>query len=123
MGRAFREGRQRDLSDRLKQRSQIPKDSSRSLSLEALAERARFARTVGTAMANMSLMLTLEEDEWIWQRLDVKSEIDPTHKLMLHEYGCDPAEICFTTDFETAVTAANELAEKCGQVVLIEPTC
>ena len=122
MGRAFREGRQRDLSKRLDRNQRSTRLGLDNFSIEALAERARFARTVGEAMANMSLLLTLEEDEWIWQRLDISNGTDPTHKLMLHENGCMPQEICFTTDFDTAVTAANELAGKCGQIVLIEST-
>ena len=122
MGRAFREGRQQDLKERWSRYPRLAREARTDFSIEALAERARFARTVGEAMANMSLILTLEQDEWLWQRLDMSSGgADPTHKLVLHERGCDPAEICYTHDFDTAVTAANELAAKCGQIVLIEP--
>ena len=122
MGRAFREGKQQDLKHKWRTHSRQIPAAVHDFSIEALAERARFARTVGKAMANMSLLLTLEEDEWLWQRLDISSGMDPTHKLVLHENGCDPAEICFTSDFQTAVTAANELADRCGQVILIEAT-
>ena len=53
--------------------------------IAALAERAKFARSVGNYMMNQSLLLTMENDEWIWQNLHISKEIDASYRLMLHE--------------------------------------
>ena len=121
MGRAFREGRIKNKKIKVRAHPLLAKMTNQNKSIAALAERAKFARAVGNYMMNQSLLLTMENDEWVWQNLRISTNIDASYRLMLHEQDCVPFEICMTLDFQTAVAAANELATKCDQVVEIEP--
>ena len=121
MGRAFREGRKKDTKIVPKAHPLLAKMGTQDKTIAVLAERAKFARSVGNYMINQSLLLTMENDQWIWQNLHISKNLDASYRLMLHEQNCEPFEICMTLDFQTAVAAANELAIKCEQVVEIEP--
>jgi len=121
MGRAFREGRIKNGKLKPRAHPLLAKMVSHDKTIAALAERAKFARSVGNYMMNQSLLLTMENDEWVWQNLRISKDLDASYRLMLHEKNCEPFEICMTLDFQTAVAAANELATKCEQVVEIEP--
>ena len=121
MGRAFREGRIKDKKIVPRSHPLLARMNNHDRTIAVLAERARFARSVGNYMMNQSLLLTMENDEWIWQNLHISKNLDASYRLMLHEQNCEPFEICMTLDFQTAVAAANELAIKCEQVVEIEP--
>ena len=121
MGRAFREGRINNGKLKPRAHPLLAKMVNHDKTIAALAERAKFARAVGNYMMNQSLLLTMENDEWVWQNLRISKNLDASYRLMLHEQNCKPFEICMTLDFQTAVAAANELAIKCEQVVEIEP--
>ncbi|MED5271694.1 MAG: hypothetical protein VX613_02260 [Candidatus Thermoplasmatota archaeon] len=121
MGRAFREGRINNAKLKPRAHPLLAKMVNHDKTIAALAERAKFARSVGNYMMNQSLLLTMENDEWVWQNLRISKNLDASYRLMLHEQNCEPFEICMTLDFQTAVAAANELAIKCEQVVEIEP--
>tara|TARA_B100000287_G_scaffold139808_1_gene131727 strand:- start:1320 stop:1715 length:396 start_codon:yes stop_codon:yes gene_type:complete len=121
MGRAFREGRINNGKIKPRTHPLLAKMVNHDKTIAALAERAKFARSVGNYMMNQSLLLTMENDEWVWQNLRISKNLDASYRLMLHEQNCEPFEICMTLDFQTAVAAANELAIKCEQVVEIEP--
>jgi hypothetical protein len=121
MGRAFREGRLKKNKITPRAHPLLAKMTNHDKTIAALAERAKFARSVGNYMMNQSLLLTMENDEWVWQNLRITKNSDASYRLMLHEQNCKPYEICMTLDFQTAVAAANELATKCDQVVEIEP--
>ena len=110
MGRAFREGRVKNKKIKVKAHPFLAKMVNQNRTIAALAERAKFARAVGNYMMNQSLLLTMENDEWIWQNLRVSTNINASYRLMIHEQNCDPFEICMTLDFQTAVAAANEEA-------------
>jgi hypothetical protein len=121
MGRAFREGRTKKQKLIPRAHPLLAKMTSHDKTIAALAERAKFARSVGNYMMNQSLLLTMENDEWVWQNLRIAKNLGASYRLMLHEQNCEPFEICMTLDFQTAVAAANELAIKCEEVVEIEP--
>tara|TARA_Y100001980_G_scaffold46347_1_gene30346 strand:+ start:621 stop:1004 length:384 start_codon:yes stop_codon:yes gene_type:complete len=121
MGKAFREGRLKNKKIMPRAHPLLAKMTNHDRTIAVLAERAKFARSVGNYMINQSLLLTMDNHEWSWQKMHISKNLSASYRLMLHEKNCEPFEICMTPDFQTAVAAANELASKCDQVVEIEP--
>ena len=84
MGRAFREGRINNGKLKPRAHPLLAKMVNHDKTIAALAERAKFARSVGNYMMNQSLLLTMENDEWVWQNLRISKNLDASYRLMLH---------------------------------------
>ncbi len=65
-------------------------------------------------------MLTIENDEWVWQQVSEEVLAGLSHRVVLHSEN-SPQTLGCVEDFKMAIAYANYLAQTEGQVVLIEP--
>ena len=110
MGRAFREGISPERRVRFKQR--IPR-------LRDLGRRASLSRLQSSSAQRVPAMITLEDDEWIWEQVSSEVLASLSHRLMVEDVDGSTRPLGCTADFETALALAREMADA-GQVVLIE---
>lgn len=119
MGRAFREGvapeRRVSTLDTKMQNDTTVKDGR----MAHIWTRANDSNINQGEAAVVPAMLTIEDDEWVWQQVSPEILSKLSHRLVLH--GEDVTPLGGTMDFQTAAAYANHLAKTRGQVVLIEP--
>ena len=65
-------------------------------------------------------MVRIEEEHWIFERISQEVLTQLTHRLVIHKPSGTEA-IGGTLDLQTAVEVARRMAQKNGQVVMIEP--
>jgi len=116
MGRAFREGvapERRVVTKKRDLRFELAIGDGR---LSHLWERANKSATASEKRRKVPAMLTIEDDQWVWQEISPAVLNELTHRLVGGgtTIGCTP-------DFKTAHTYANHLAQEEGKVIIIEP--
>mgnify|MGYP001594910912 CR=1 FL=1 len=117
MTRAFREGvdRSRRVQQPARRRTWKPFRDLQGLSNRTV--------TIGNAMGPLSdipAMVTIENEHWIFQRIEEGVLYNLTHRLIIHEEG-EPKTIGATSGMETAMQVAQAMASKEGKIVLIKP--
>ena len=119
MGRAFREGvspGRRVVTIERDQRFELAISEGR---LSHLWKRATRSNRTKQEKIEVPAMLTIEDDQWVWQQVSPEVLVGLTHRLVVpgdkrgRTLGC-------TADFKTAHAYANHMAITRGQVVLIE---
>ncbi len=120
MGRAFREGIETSnkMSSKELQEGQHGV-ALRGSNLSGLMKRAMLMQSIKMKSEPIPALLTMENDEWIWQMMKVEQMGSVSHRIVLQSDS--PFELAHTSNFSVALTAANEIAEKYGKPVLIEP--
>jgi len=111
MGRAFREGIEKD------RKVQFRNGMKRMLNIGGRAKRSRLEE--GPRM-RVPAMITVEDEEWIWEQVSAEVLASLSHRLMIQGEDGRPQPLGCTADFDTAMALAKEMASE-GQVVLIEP--
>ena len=117
MTRAFREGvdRSRRLQQPARRRTWKP-----FRDLQGLSTRTS---SIGKAMGPLSgipAMVTIENEQWVFQRIEEGVLYNLTHRLIIHEEG-EPKTIGATSGMKTAIQVAQAMASKEGKIVLIKP--
>jgi len=117
MTRAFREGvdRNRRVQQPTRRRTWKPFRDLQGLSNRTL--------TIGNAMGPLTdipAMVTIENEHWIFQRIEEGVLYNLTHRLIIHEEG-EAKTIGATSGMETAMQVAQAMASKEGKIVLIKP--
>ena len=117
MTRAFREGvdRSRRVQQPARRRTWKP-----FRDLQGLSTRTN---TIGKEMGPLSgipAMVTIENEQWIFQRIEEGVLYNLTHRLIIHEEG-EPKTIGATSGMKTAIQVAQAMASKEGKIVLIKP--
>ena len=120
MGRAFREGVEASNKMSSKELQEGKHGIAlRDSNLSGLMKRAMLMQSIKMKSEPMPALLTMEKDEWVWQMIKPEQMSDVSHRIVLQ--SDDPFELAHTSNFSVALTAANEIAEKYGKPVLIEP--
>ena len=117
MGRAFRDGisQDRKLSMRPKQRSWKP-----LADLQGLSGRTKSIGDDMGPLVDVPAMVRIENEQWVFERIDQETLVHLTHRLILHEES-GTRTIGATLDLNTAMQVAQGMARQDGSVVLIEP--
>ena len=111
MGRAFREGIEKD------RKVQFRHGMKRMLNIGGRAKRSRLEEGPKT---RVPAMITVEDEEWIWEQVSAEVLASLSHRLMIQGADGQAQPLGCTADFDTAMALAKEMASE-GQVVLIEP--
>lgn len=120
MGRAFREGvapERRVVTQKRDLRFELAIGDGR---LSHLWNRATKSQQASNPDGQVPAMLTIEDDQWVWQQVSPDVLAAMSHRLVLHQTNGQHTLGC-TPDFKTACAYANHLAETENKVVLIEP--
>ena len=117
MTRAFRDGidRSRRVQQPTRRRTWKP-----FRDLQGLSTRTS---TTGKAMGSLSgipAMVTIENEQWVFQRIEEGILYNLTHRLIIHEEG-ESKTIGATSGMKTAIQVAQAMAAKEGKIVLITP--
>jgi len=120
MGRAFREGIEtsKKVSSKELQEGQHGV-ALRDSNLSGLMKRAMLMQSIKMKSDPIPALLSMENDEWVWQMIKPEQMDSVSHRIVLQSEN--PFELAHTSNFSVALTAANEIAEKYGKPVLIEP--
>ena len=110
MGRAFREGIASEKRVRFKHKI------TRMVGLGSRAEVSKIGEGPRT---RVPAMITIEDDEWVWEQVSQEILSSLSHRLMVQGSDGMPRPLGCTADFETALALAKEMAND-GEVVLIE---
>jgi hypothetical protein len=110
MGRAFREGIAPEKRVRFKHKM------TRIL---GLGSRAKVSKTGEGPRTRVPAMITIENDEWIWEQVSQEILSSLSHRLMVQGLDGNSRPLGCTADFDTALALAKEMAND-GEVVLIE---
>ena len=119
MGRAFREGvapGRRVVTIERDQRFELAIAEGR---LSHLWKRATRSNRTKQEKIEVPAMLTIEDDQWVWQQVSPEVLVGLTHRLVVADAKRGRTLGC-TADFKTAHAYANHMAQTKGQVVLIE---
>ena len=117
MGRAFREGveKHRKISMRIKPKQWRPLDD-----LKGLTSRTQQTKLTMGPLQEVPAMVRIEEEHWVFERISQEVLTQLTHRLVIHKPSGTKA-IGGTLDLQTAVEVARRMAQKNGEVVMIEP--
>ncbi|DAC13921.1 MAG TPA: hypothetical protein D7H86_03700 [Candidatus Poseidoniales archaeon] len=117
MGRAFREGveKHRKISMRVKPKQWRPLDD-----LKGLTSRTQQTKLTMGPLQEVPAMVRIEEEHWVFERISQEVLTQLTHRLVIHKPSGTTA-IGGTLDLQTAVEVARRMAQKNGEVVMIEP--
>jgi hypothetical protein len=110
MGRAFREGIASEKRVRFKHKI---------TRMVGLGSRAKVSKIGEGPRTRVPAMITIEDDEWIWEQVSQEILSSLSHRLMVQGSDGKPRPLGCTADFETALALAKEMAND-GEVVLIE---
>ncbi|MBT61040.1 MAG: hypothetical protein CMA63_05765 [Euryarchaeota archaeon] len=117
MSRAFREGvaKNRRINAPVRRRDWSPIRDLRGLK----------ARTIVTGEAmgplvEIPAMVRIENEHWVFERIEEGVLHNLTHKLILHE-GSSQKVIGGTIDMQTAMQVAQCMAQKENRIVMIQP--
>jgi hypothetical protein len=111
MGRAFREG----ISDEKKVRFH-----QRISQMMNIGGRARRSKAGEGPRVRVPAMITVEDEEWIWEQVSADVLASLSHRLMIQDAEGNAQPLGCTADFDTALALAKEMASE-GEVILIEP--
>ena len=117
MGRAFREGveKHRKISMRVKPKQWRPLDD-----LKGLTSRTKQTKLTMGPLQEVPAMVRIEQEHWVFERISQEVLTQLTHRLVIHKPSGTTA-IGGTLDLQTAVEVARRMAQKNGEVVMIEP--
>ncbi|MBT3656710.1 MAG: hypothetical protein GWP21_02695 [Euryarchaeota archaeon] len=117
MGRAFREGvsQKKKVTMRTKARSWKP-----LADLQGLSGRTKVIGSDMGPLVEVPAMLRIENEKWIFERINQETLTHLTHRLVIHESE-GPRTLGATLDLDTAMQVAQGMARTEGSVVLIEP--
>ena len=117
MGRAFREGvsQNKKVTMRTKARSWKP-----LADLQGLSGRTKAIGSDMGPLVEVPAMLRIENEKWIFERINQETLTHLTHRLVIHESE-GPRTLGATLDLDTAMQVAQGMARTEGSVVLIEP--
>jgi len=117
MGRAFRDGvsTESKLSMRPKRRSWKP-----LADLQGLSGRTKLIGDDMGPLADVPAMVRIENERWVFERIDKETLANLTHRLIVHE-DSGVRTIGATLDLNTAMQVAQGMVRNDGSVVLIEP--
>ena len=117
MGRAFRDGvsTESKLSMRPKRRSWKP-----LADLQGLSGRTKLIGDDMGPVADVPAMVRIENERWVFERIDKETLANLTHRLIVHE-DSGVRTIGATLDLNTAMQVAQGMVRNDGSVVLIEP--
>ena len=120
MGRAFREGVEPERRVVTQERDLRFELAIGDGKLSHLWDRANKSQQDSNFTGTVPAMLTIEDDQWVWQQVSPEVLAAMTHRLVLHQDSGQQTLGC-TADFKIAFDYANHLAETENKVVLIEP--
>lgn len=120
MGRAFREGIAPELRVATSMKQQKLDLAVGEGRLSKLWHRSNINLEGQGIVVDVPAMLTIENDEWVWQQVSEDILAGLSHRVVLHDEH-SPQTLGCVEDFKMAIAYANYLAQTKGQVVLIEP--
>ena len=104
----------------------IAKNSERSVKTDIygatkkLVERARNNSSEQGPLIPLEALVTVENDEWIWKKVDRKVLKNLSHRLVLQNSNGYRREILMTSNMDNAMDAASIIVDLDGGCVLIE---
>lgn len=117
MTRAFREGvdRSRRVQPPTRRRTWKP-----FRDLQGLSARTSSIGEAMSPLVDVPAMVTIENEQWVFQRIEEGVLYNLTHRLIIHVEGVAKT-IGATEDMKTAMEVAQAMATKDGKIVLIKP--
>ncbi len=117
MARAFREGVEQNkrVKTHVRRRSWSPLRDLRGLKTRT----ERIGEAMGP-LVEIPAMVRIENEHWVFERIEEGALHNLTHKLILHESDGEKV-IGATTDMETAMKVAKCMAIKEHRIVMIQP--
>jgi len=117
MSRAFREGVEKNkrIHAPIRRRNWSPVRD-----LQGLKSRTQ---TIGSQMGplvEISAMVRIENEHWVFERIEEGVLYNLTHKLILHDLNGEKV-IGGTTDMRTAMKVAQCMAQKENRIIMIQP--
>tara|TARA_B100001250_G_scaffold124281_2_gene105642 strand:- start:14976 stop:15362 length:387 start_codon:yes stop_codon:yes gene_type:complete len=88
--------------------------------LVELVERARDNSSEQGPLIPIEALVTVENDEWIWKKVDRKALENLSHRLVLQNSNGFRREILMTSNIDNAMDAASIIVDLDGGCVLIE---
>tara|TARA_B100000287_G_scaffold418202_1_gene454858 strand:- start:33 stop:395 length:363 start_codon:yes stop_codon:yes gene_type:complete len=88
--------------------------------LVELVERARNNSSEQGPLIPLEALVTVENDEWIWKKVDRKVLKNLSHRLVLQNPNGYRREILMTSNMDNAMDAASIIVDLDGGCVLIE---
>jgi len=88
--------------------------------LVELVERARDNSSEQGPLIPIEALVTVENDEWIWKKVDQKALENLSHRLVLQNSNGFRREILMTSNIDNAMDAASIIVDLDGGCVLIE---
>ena len=117
MSRAFREGVARNKRVRAPVRR---RNWSPVRDLQGLKARTQATGSQMGPLVEIPAMVRIENEHWVFERIEEGTLYNITHKLILHE-GDREKVIGGTTDMKTAMKVAQCMAQKENRIVMIQP--
>ena len=90
------------------------------IKLNNLVKRARENGSEQEPLTPIEALVTISQDEWIWQAVSTEMLDTMSHRLVFHSDGGLRREILMTQNLNTAIDAASIIVELDGNCVLIE---
>ena len=90
------------------------------IKLNNLVKRARENGSEQQPLTPIEALVTISQDEWIWQAVSTEMLDTMSHRLVFHSDGGLRREILMTQNLNTAIDAASIIVELDGNCVLIE---
>ena len=117
MSRAFREGvaKNRRIHAPVRRRNWSPVRD-----LQGLKTRTQLIGSEMGPMVEVPAMVRIENEHWVFERIENGVLYNLTHKLILHEEG-NQKVIGGTTDMRTAMQVAQCMEQKENRIVMIQP--
>ena len=117
MSRAFREGvaKNRRIHAPVRRRNWSPVRD-----LQGLKTRTQITGSEMGPQVEVPAMVRIENEHWVFERIEQGVVYNLTHKLILHEEGQQKV-IGGTTDMRTAMQVAQCMAQKENRIVMIQP--
>ena len=117
MARAFRSGVETNKKVRMPLRHRVWQPIR---DLQSLTTRAQRTGKGMGPLVEVPALVRIENEHWIFQRIEEGVLYNLTHRLIIHEEG-KPKTIGATSGMETAMQVAQAMASKEGKIVLIKP--
>ena len=90
------------------------------IKLNNLVKRAKENGIEQGPLTPIEALVTISQDEWIWQAVSTEMLDTMSHRLVFHSDGGLRREILMTQNLNTAMDAASIIVELDGNCVLIE---
>ena len=90
------------------------------IKLNNLVKRAKENGIEQGPLTPIEALVTISQDEWIWQAVSTEILETLSHRLVIHSDGGVRREILMTQNLNTAMDAASIIVELDGNCVLIE---